>query len=75
MFFNQKEEEYVDIEEPELFYNPDPFVNRMNLVIRLTRELEVSQSEISKEVLYRSIKLTLKSIDGEEYEHVPQKPH
>jgi len=67
LFFQKKpqtnEEEYTNF---ELFYNPDPLVNRMNLVLRLTREMELSEDEVSKNVLYDCIKLTMKSMNREE---------
>jgi len=63
MFFKKEVEETQDFcDQYELIYNPDPFVNRMNLIIRLIRELEVSSVDVSKELLYDSIKLTLKSL-------------
>lgn len=67
MFFQKNpennEEEYPNFES---FYNPDPLVNRMNLIIRLTREMELSEDEVSKTVLYDCIKLTIKSMNREE---------
>tara|TARA_R110002074_G_scaffold188993_2_gene354735 strand:- start:603 stop:845 length:243 start_codon:yes stop_codon:yes gene_type:complete len=63
MFFknNSPDVDYL-LDQLELIYNPDPFVNRMNLIIRLTRELEATDVELSKELLYDSIKLTLQSL-------------
>tara|TARA_R110002020_G_scaffold364_5_gene1883 strand:+ start:8516 stop:8758 length:243 start_codon:yes stop_codon:yes gene_type:complete len=59
---NNKSDVDTLLDQIELIYNPDPFVNRINLVIRLTRELEATDVELSKELLYDSIKLTLQSL-------------
>ena len=57
---NNKSDVDTLLDQIELIYNPDPFVNRINLVIRLTRE--ATDVELSKELLYDSIKLTLQSL-------------
>lgn len=64
MFFKEKIE---PVEEQELFFNPDPLVNRINLIIRLTRELEITEDQTTKEILYDCVKITFKSMkSGEE---------
>jgi hypothetical protein len=69
--FSKKSDEVqegsVDMTE---FFNPDPLVNRMNVVIRMLREYEFTKDEVVKHYLEAAVKMTLTSLKVTEgYDH------
>jgi hypothetical protein len=62
-FLNKKKELPQDLSSKEvLWYNPDPMVNRVGMIIRLKREIEVTQEVTLRNVLYESIEVLIDSI-------------
>jgi hypothetical protein len=62
-FLNKKKELPQDLSSKEvLWYNPDPMVNRVGMIIRLKREIEVTQEVTLRNVLYEAIEVLIDSI-------------
>lgn len=47
-----------------LFFNPDPFVNRMELVMKLSKEYEIVEDGFVKDTMKSAIELTMNTLKG-----------
>tara|TARA_R110000796_G_scaffold54007_1_gene126444 strand:- start:817 stop:1047 length:231 start_codon:yes stop_codon:yes gene_type:complete len=61
MFSKKENDKDVEDENDVFFFNPDPMVNRMNCLIKLTRELEFTKNDEAKIYLKQALDILIMS--------------
>jgi hypothetical protein len=64
--FNKQEPE---MEAHEIFFNPDPIVNRLDAIIRYSREYEVAQDIETRKIIMKCIETLFMSFEMEHYKN------